>query len=374
MLSSFNLRRIPLGQLAETLLIATAGGAAFGLLGIPAGWLSGSMLTVAVAALAGRPVMMPNPLTRTIFVLIGISLGAVVTPETLQGMAAWPLSLAVLIVALVCMHAAATAYLYYVHRIDLTSSLLAAAPGALSQVVVLSTETGADLRAVAIVQTMRVVIVSVGLPAGLVALGLAAAPARMIGGPFSLEILPELAGLIAVSTLVAVIFYRLHFPGGLLFGAMLCSAVLHGTGVVHAVMPWWVANAAMVALGAVTGSRFASTSLRLLLKYIGAAFGSFAVATAVAAVFVWVLTSFLSFRIADAIIAFAPGAVDAMMILALALNLDPVYVGAHHLARIFFVSLTLPFVARVASRSAALPPQTAEQPPLTKVMLEDDEN
>ena len=45
-------------------------------------------------------------------------------------------------------------------------------------------------------------------------------------------------------------------------------------------------------------------------------------------------------------IAFAPGSVDAMMLLALALNLDPVYVGAHHLARIFFVSLTMPLVAR----------------------------
>ena len=45
-------------------------------------------------------------------------------------------------------------------------------------------------------------------------------------------------------------------------------------------------------------------------------------------------------------IAFAPGSVDAMMLLALALNLDPVYVGAHHLARIFYVSLTMPLVAR----------------------------
>jgi uncharacterized protein len=50
-------------------------------------------------------------------------------------------------------------------------------------------------------------------------------------------------------------------------------------------------------------------------------------------------------------IAFAPGAVDAMMLLALALNLDPVYVGAHHLTRIFFVSLTMPLVARRSART-----------------------
>jgi uncharacterized membrane protein AbrB (regulator of aidB expression) len=34
-----------------------------------------------------------------------------------------------------------------------------------------------------------------------------------------------------------------------------------------------------------------------------------------------------------------------MMLLALALNLDPVYVGAHHLVRIFLVSLAMPVLA-----------------------------
>ena len=62
-------------------------------------------------------------------------------------------------------------------------------------------------------------------------------------------------------------------------------------------------------------------------------------------------------------IAFAPGAVDAMMLLALALHLDPVYVGAHHLARIFFVSLTMPLIARAASRRKPRPPRDDAKPP-----------
>jgi uncharacterized membrane protein AbrB (regulator of aidB expression) len=51
------------------------------------------------------------------------------------------------------------------------------------------------------------------------------------------------------------------------------------------------------------------------------------------------------------IVAYAPGAVDAMMILALALALDPVFVGAHHLARVFMVSLALPILAHYFSAS-----------------------
>ena len=88
-----------LRHLAETLAIAAAGGAVLGLSGVPAGWLSGSILAVAGASLIGRPMLIPTLLMRAIFVLIGISLGAVVTPETLHGMATYPLSIIVLLLA-----------------------------------------------------------------------------------------------------------------------------------------------------------------------------------------------------------------------------------------------------------------------------------
>jgi membrane AbrB-like protein len=143
---------------------------------------------------------------------------------------------------------------------------------------------------------------------------------------------------------------------------MLTSAVLHGSGLIHALMPWWVANAAMISMGAITGSRFANTSPRMLLNYVAAAFGSFAVAVVIAALFAAGLITVLSLRAAEVMIAFAPGSVDAMMLLALALNLDPVYVGAHHLTRIFFVSLTMPIMARRSARALNIQAEPAKQP------------
>src|SRR5215475_4288900 len=340
-----------LRHLAETLAIATGGGAALGLIGMPAGWLSGSILAVAGAALAGRPMQIPTLLMRAIFVLIGISLGAVVTPETLHGMATYPASIAVLILAMAIISFAGAGYLRLVHRWGSVDAYLAAAPGGMSQVLALGAELGGDLRAIAIVQSIRVVVIAVGLPAGLSMLGLVGHAPPRVTGTLSAAVLDELAILVVVSTIVAIIAYRIRFPGGLLFGAMLTSAVLHGSGLIHAAMPWWAANTAMVAMGAVTGSRYANAPLRLLLNFVGAAFGSFAVSVSIAAVFAAALISLLSLRAAEVMIAFAPGSVDAMMLLALALNLDPVYVGAHHLARIFFVSLTMPLVARRTARS-----------------------
>jgi len=338
-------------HVAETLAIAAGGGAALGLVGVPAGWLSGSILAVAGAALAGRPMLVPTLLMRAIFVLIGISLGAVVTPETLHGMATYPASIIVLILAMALISFAGAGYLRLIHRWDNVDAYLAAAPGGMSQVLALGAELGADLRAIAIVQSIRVVVIAVGLPAGLSILGLVGHAPSRVTGALSIAVLDELAILVVVSTIVAIIAYRIRFPGGLLFGAMLTSAVLHGSGLIHAAMPWWAANTAMVAMGAVTGSRFANAPLRLLLNFVGAAFGSFAVSVTIAAVFAAALIKLLSLRAAEVMIAFAPGSVDAMMLLALALNLDPVYVGAHHLTRIFFVSLTMPLVARRTARS-----------------------
>jgi hypothetical protein len=337
----------------ETLSIAAIGGVTLTWLGFPAGLVTGSLLGVAVAALAGRPMSVPVPLSRVISVLVGISLGAVVTPETLKGLATFPLSVAVLAVSTLCMIVATASYLRFVHGWDALSALLGASPGALAQVMVLSAEYKADLRAIAIVQTMRVVALTIGIPAGLSLFGLTAEGgimARLGGaGPASLA---ELALLVGVSTVSALAVWRLRLPGGLMFGAMLGSGILHGGGFIAAALPWWVVSAAVIGIGAVTGSRFANTDPRTLLRFLGPALGSFAVAFAIASLFVLLLTALLAVPIADAVVAFAPGAQDTMMVLALALHLDPVFVGALHLSRFLLVSLLVPFLAHRMPRGS----------------------
>ncbi|MGE0563393.1 MAG: AbrB family transcriptional regulator [Pseudolabrys sp.] len=341
-----------IGRLAETLVIAAVGGSTLGLLGFPAGWISGAIVAVAIAALAGRPMQVPVRLAQVIFVLIGVSLGALVTPETLHGIATYPLSIALMVLATALISYGGAAYLRAVHGWDRVTAVLGSAPGAMSQVVATAVELNADVRRIVIVQTLRVVIVAVGLPALLVALGLSGRAAASLGGAFDPSQLDELAILLAASTVGGILAHAVRFPGGLLFGAMMTSAALHGGGWIHAVVPWWVANTVMIALGAIVGSRFANTPVRTLLRFTGAAFGTFLVTLAVMAAFAGGLVAMLPVKAADVLIAFAPGSVDAMMVLALALQIDPVYVGAHHLVRIVFVSLIMPLTARQAAARA----------------------
>ena len=246
---------------------------------------------------------------------------------------------------------ATSSYLRFVHGWDAQSALFGASPGALAQVMTLAAEYKADLRAIAIVQTMRVVALTMGIPAGLSFFGLTVegggswrassrpVPRRSRSLPSWSPCPPSRRWCFSVAV-----------PGGLMFGAMLASAILHGTGFIHSTLPWWVVFAAVIGIGAVTGSRFANTDPWTLLRFLGAALGSFAVAMTVAALSVLVLTMLMSVRIADAVVAFAPGAQDTMMVLALALHLDPVFVGALQLSRFLLVSMLVPFLATGSRR------------------------
>jgi membrane AbrB-like protein len=325
------------------------GGSIFHYAGLPAGLVAGAIVAASIAALMGRPLGVPPNLVKVILVVVGIALGSVVTPETLRGITTYPLSIGVLAIGIVTMTAATGAYLHLVHGWNHLSALLGASPGALAQILALGAESGADVRGVVVVQTLRVIMLAVGIPLGLAIVGWAGPDT--VGAPAAVETTwSELVILVTVSVACAFAFFRIGFTGGWLFGAMIGAAALNGGGFIDARLPAWLGNGAMIAMGAVTGSRFSKVDARMLVSYIFAAFGSFAVAITVATCFMLIAGSLVDARPVDLVVAFSPGAQDTMMILALALHLDPVFVGAHHLARYVVVSLGVTFAAHAIIR------------------------
>ena len=157
----------------ETLAIGTAGGALFLWAHLPGGLISGAMIAVGVAAIAGRPLDVPPILTQTVLVLLGISLGSLVSRQLLQHVGAYPLTIALLALATFCSTFGSSLYLQRFHGWDRTSAFLAGSPGALSQITMLAVEKGADVPAIAVVQTMRVIILTAALPMLLALTGIA---------------------------------------------------------------------------------------------------------------------------------------------------------------------------------------------------------
>src|SRR5712672_3383511 len=157
----------------ETLAIGTAGGALFLWAHLPGGLISGAMIAVGVAAIAGRPLSVPPIMTQTVLVLLGISLGSLVSRQLIQHMGAYPLTIGLLALATFCSTFGSSLYLQRVHGWDQTSAFLAGSPGALSQITILAVEKGADVPAIAVVQTIRVIILTAALPMILVVTGVA---------------------------------------------------------------------------------------------------------------------------------------------------------------------------------------------------------
>ena len=342
-------------SLAETLLVACAGGFLFDLARFPAGWMAGAMVAVAIAALAGRPMYLPTQLARAFFIALGITVGGIASPDTVHGMLTWPLSIALLAVAMLVTTVVASFYLMRVHGWGPQTALFAAIPGALSQVVVMAADRDADLRGIVVVQTVRAIATTIGVPIALIIFGLAGPAQFPVSGPGVMDAPWEAVLLVGTGVAAAIGLYRIGFSGGFFFGPMVVSALLHGGGFIELRPPGWFANMAMIGLGAVNGSRFANTSFRTLLHYLAASLGSLAVAVGVLLGFVALAALATPVRMSDLVVSYAPGAVDAMMILAIALQADPVFVGACHLTRIIVVSLALPFGAHLTERLGQKP-------------------
>ena len=197
----------------ETLVLGTAGGVLFVWANLPGGLISGAMFAVGIAAIAGRPLTVPPILTQAVLVLLGISLGGLMSRQLLQHMGAYPLTIGLMALATFCATFGSSLYLQRVHGWDQTSALLAGSPGALSQITLLAIEKGADVAGIAVVQTMRVIILTAALPLLLTLTGVASAspPVAAVATASPLE----LAELIAASVAAALLLRLARFPGEL---------------------------------------------------------------------------------------------------------------------------------------------------------------
>jgi uncharacterized membrane protein AbrB (regulator of aidB expression) len=79
-------------------------------------------------------------------------------------------------------------------------------------------------------------------------------------------------------------------------------------------------------------------------RTLGASTLAIGTSLGVALVFATFASNFLDMPFGATLIAYAPGGLEAMVVLALALGIDPLFVSAHHFARYFLINLSLPFI------------------------------
>lgn len=328
------------GIVLRTLIISSAGAGLAWLLSVPVPFLTGPAIAVTLAGLSGFSAEIPDRLRDAVFVVIGLTMGQSVTPSVLKAAAAWPVTLAFMAGMLVSIILLTRGLLMRHWGMDALTAMLCSSPGHLSYVLGLTEGVKADLRTVSIVQSIRLLCLTLIVPFIVVLSG----PLPTVSGVPLGNVAPlELAILIALAACAGWVLQRLRFPAAYLIGGLAVSAILHVTGSVSGAVPQLLALGAYVTMGGLIGSRFSGVSLAELKHSIGAGLAVTVLAVLIAGLFAMLVARVAGFNTLTVLIAFAPGGVETMSAMSVLLGLDPAFVAAHHVARLFMLTLIVPF-------------------------------
>ncbi len=341
-----------LGRQAATLGLAGLGGGALALTGVPLGWMIGAMLTTQAMAMAGFPATVARPARNIMVAVLGVMLGSAFTPDLMAAVDRWAVTLASIPIYVAVGTVLGIAYLRWVARFDPVTAYFTATPGGFGEMTLIGAEAGGDERIIALTHAARILIVVATVPLWLQALPGGPSAVAAGAGTGAAGDLPPPAdlALLAACALGAPVARLARLPAAWLLGPMAVSAVIHLIGWTDSRPPAALIALAQVVVGAYIGSRFAGTPVRLVARVLLIAAGLAAILLAWAGLVAWVLSAVTGFALVDLILAFAPGGVSEMSLVALALNVDAAFVATHHLARIALIVVTAPLVFRWLAR------------------------
>lgn len=338
-------------EYCKTLVLSILGGIALTYLNAPLPWTLGPIVFVALGSLIRkRPFRWSLRIRNTALVLLGYAMGRPFTLETGRAiLAQFPL-----MITATCITVAAgvlTAWLIFRHtKINFTSCLLGCVPGGLSQMVILADEIrDADLTAVTIMQTLRMLSVVFVIPfltihvlAGSSHAAVSAGTAVRTAVSFS-----EVLAYASVAVLGAVLAKKLHLPTAPMLGPILSTAAFVViTGTAAPVVPVHYINAAQVLVGAYIG---ASVDLTRLHRYHGMGkvlLGGVLLVLLVSMGMGCIISEMIGTDLATAFLATAPGGLTEMGITALVVGADSSTMVAYQLTRLLFIMLVFPYIAR----------------------------
>jgi membrane AbrB-like protein len=331
--------RYRLVSMTLALLTGAAGSSLFYLLRLPLPWMLGAMLATLLASAGGAPVRSPTVLRPAMVTVIGVMLGASFTAETLSNAASWWLPLLGLVGFLTTSAICCAGYFYRVAGYDRATAYFSGMPGGLVEMVLLGDSAGADTRTISLIHAARIVLVVLTLPFVVSFFGGALVRGGGGGSSFGTAPLSSWAWLFLASILGALLGRLLRLPARDLIGPMLVSAALHVAGATHFVPPAEMVAVAQVIIGTTLGSRFAGIQAQEIGKVLLHAGGSVLILLCLTLVFSFGIASLADMSPVHLILAYSPGGIAEMGLVALALNLDVAMVIFHHIARVLLVTV-----------------------------------
>ena len=138
----------------------------------------------------------------------------------------------------------------------------------------------------------------------------------------------------------------LRIPGRRLFGPLIISAALHMTEVINLDAPVIIFVFAQLIMGSFFGSNMNGLTWSITKLYIGHAV-SIVISLGLCMIpFLLIIISIINARPEAIILAYSPGGINEMGLVAATLGIKPAFVITHHLFRLFIVVLILGFAQK----------------------------
>lgn len=328
----------------RTLAIGAAGGAVFSYFTLPLAWLLGAMLFTTIAAFARVRLAMAPGARAVMMIILGIMIGSTFTPALLAGLPNWPISLATLVALLAVSGGLVWLFLHRAGRLDAVTAYFSAAPGGMTEMVLIGGAMGADTRTIGFTHAMRVFLVVMIVPfwfrltENVQTLGTRSAT------NLSDVVLSDMALLAVAGTVGYAVAKRLKVPAAEFLGPLVASAGIHLAGLSAAQPPWELVAAAQVVIGIAIGTRFAGTDIQFLPRMLLLALGSTSILLLAAILCALALAKITGFPFDALLLAFMPGGLAEMSLMALALGIDTAFVSSHNVMRLILVLTLAPLL------------------------------
>ncbi|WEX08287.1 AbrB family transcriptional regulator [Chelativorans sp. AA-79] len=320
------------------LACGTLGGAIFYRLNLPLAWMLGAMTACGIAALISLPIATPGYMRPPMSAVIGSMLGTSFSPEIFVNLPHWIVPLLGLVGFLIVSGAACYFYFRRVVGLDRPTAYFAGMPGGLIDMVILGGEKGGDEKSIALIHAARIFLVVLCLPTLIqLATGVTLDAQSAAYRPWSSVHAEGVFWFAVAAAGGSLLGHLLHLPAKFLIGPMLVSAGLHLGGFTDFVLPSGAVAAAQVVLGATVGGRFVGTAPRTILRILAMSVGSTVILLLITLLFGEAISHFTDVPLEGLLLAYSPGGLAEMSLVAFALGLEVPFVVAHHMARVFLV-------------------------------------
>jgi hypothetical protein len=236
-----------------------------------------------------------------------------------------------------------------------SAAIWGSSPGAAGAMTIMSIAYGADVRLVAFMQYVRVllVVIASSLAATFWTNG-SAVPSMGFSGWFSPIHWPAFIATSVLAAVGAVLGRRFKVPAGSLLIPMIAGAVLHGTGMMNIEIPRWVLVLSYSIVGWAIGLRFNREVLKRSLQALPGILISNLILIGLCGGLAFLLSRFFDVDPLTAYLATSPGGANTVAIIAVSTNVDVSFVMALQTGRMLLVVLLGPIAARFMTNRIAL--------------------